>query len=60
MVNFFLASITRNLIIERELGLLEDGGELDAMMEHWFRGLCGADELSTPAQPGRKTSRGRE
>jgi AcrR family transcriptional regulator len=42
MVNFILASVTRNLLIEKELGIYQSDGDLDASMEAWFRQLCGA------------------
>jgi AcrR family transcriptional regulator len=46
-VNFILSAVTRNLLIERELGLLEDEAELDAMMEAWFNRLfVGGDPIS--------------
>jgi AcrR family transcriptional regulator len=43
MANFFLASITRNLTIERELGLLDDEDRLGETMKLWFERLCGGE-----------------
>jgi AcrR family transcriptional regulator len=41
MVSFMLASVTRNLLIERELGIYQGDDELDRTMADWFERLCG-------------------